>query len=252
MDAQVTLKILHPDHLRGGDFQTNRLRSAIREEKWIERYPPFIHHASPQNLIEDAEAIRQYAQDILNRYGNAMTRDVEIQLIPTIPDEDTNRFNGAHGGWVPCTTPNDVIQLLWASTDKAAAQKVLTHELGHHLRSFCTPEICQRYVATYGLLQEICAEALVLAEYGKNGLHHNRPLTPVSFYLTEIIEKEITGQPLDNYLQGIQAGLPGTSDIYPPATALLLQLQMTPQQLFSIPVEQFAERILPLTKKFNI
>lgn len=248
----VDLWVIHPALLPPDRDRARLLTGAtLRNPNWQRNLPLRLHHASVAALAEDAQVLQRHALRLLHQHGPA--RDLEILLIPCAATPDTELRQGIHAEWLPSAGDDDQIRLLWANTDREALSRVLTHEVGHHLRSFRGDH--QRYPLTYRLLHEGAAERLVLETHGADALHHQHPCDPVvRDRLERWLRLEALGTPPqlnsadrdETYDADLLAGFLEGAELYPPATHLMLRNGLRAAELFDITEAAYLQHILPL------
>lgn len=241
MFPSVTTHILHPDLFRPNGPAEHMLHEhTILSSKWMTEYRPTLNHSATRALVTDVETLTHHAQTLLATYAHSGTADLELLVIPTIQNSFTRLFDGAYAQWDP---KMNRVNLEWATTDLTPAIKILTHEIGHHLRS----DIAGGLPITEFLLHEAAAEALVLDAHGMDSLHYHRSsIADVRAHLRTLLEKERDGQAFTNQDHNRLANWHKNDALYPPATNFMLRLGLTPAQLFVVPVREFLDMVLPL------
>ncbi len=244
----VTAYILHPILCpASGPGPASLNCNPLENSTWMRTHQPTILHATPAHLQADVQALTRHAQALLDQYGTPTTRDLELLVIPTNETDLTSCWQGVRAEWFS-SNEVDAVQLVWSRTDLPPALRVLTHEVGHHLRSFeADLTLYQSMKLTTHLIQETCAEALVLAVHGQDALHHTRPCSRVIHaHLHALLVKEQMGVEFSPYEEDLRDMLTATDDLYPAASSFMLRLGLPPAQLFTLPVRDFLDRILPL------
>lgn len=249
MPAHAKTYIIYPGLFNSDDIYTFGVElSTLKSPDWMSNFSPQIHHESSYKLEKDVRSILFHAQTILNRYSLTRTKDVKILIIPSSPSDNNQQWGGVDAQWADTDHNFSTIMLDWCSTDLDSLKKVLTHELGHHIRGIETnTSLYQSIPLTTRIIQESSAERLVLQEHSLSDLHHNRPSSElIHSHLHDLLIKELNQIPLSSPDINIRNQLYNSNELYPAATHFMLNLSLSPNDIFKINIKDFLQQIIPL------